>query len=259
MINNLFIENNTNINLDTESDTSTTSEAEEFSFLNNKLIELRESLIQPINGQDITVSDEFQNFNVIVNDSFEITFLRILHLFLNNNGVLNFDHLKYLMDLNVKTCNELFDFLLDNPGIMYDKDFYSSLAGKRLREKWICFLSNKSFFNYMKNNSYQIYPSIDNFYAFIKNYFPKINIDQNFPNEQVKLNYIYNKLNFKFDSVRVIYGVYNKITDNIIHSGQIQNININGFDMFILEYSNVKEITSKDIKMISSHCDFRYN
>jgi hypothetical protein len=250
---NVFIKEN-NYHSDTDSDTSTTSEAEEYSNLNNKLIELRESLIQPISGKDIMINDEtFQN-NFQVNDSFEIIMLRLLHLLLNNDGVINFDNLKkYMMD-NKKECDELFDFFLNNPGIMQDKEFYSSQAGLLLRNKWVVFLSNREF-DYIKNG-YQISSSLANFYKFFEIFFPKINQKRNFTTEQDKLNYIYSKLNFNFDSLRIVHGIYNKINNNIIHSGQIQNIVINDMDIFVIEFCCLKEINSKSIVPISSYCEF---
>jgi len=242
-----FIINNRQMESETDSETSTTSEAKELGDLNSDKTKMRLKLIEPIMGRDINLN------NTIINDSFEITLLRLLHLFFNNDQRINFKNLEKVGN------NELVDFFIDNSGIMKDSEFYSSEAGINLRQKWAEFLSNRNF-TYIKNN-YQIVPNIENFIKFFEIFFPIIfeNIEANIkPNIQSILLEIYSKLNYDFESVKIDYATYNKNSLNLKHSSEIQNIWINGLEIYVIEFINLSEIKTTHINPISIISEFRF-
>jgi hypothetical protein len=217
---------------DTDSDTSSASSYTEeklnFSEEKNKIIS---NLISPIKAHPYFD----QKLNLLINDSYELSILRFLHIIFDNDGIIHFKNFTKFMNTIKKECNELEDFFINNPGIMSDSDFYSSAAGIKLRHKWYCFLSNKQFFSYV-NNTHQLYPNNKNFLQFITEYFPQIiEIQDSSKNEQEIINIIYSKLNFRFTQLSAIFSTYTKFLDDTIHKAFVHNIYIDNIEVFIFE------------------------
>jgi hypothetical protein len=231
-----------NFESQTDSDTSTASSIKSLDDANNSL--LKSCLIQPV------LPRAFINpcTNNEINDAFELSLLRFIHLIFSTDGIINFTNLTSIMDLNNLQSRELYDFFIDNPGVMNDYSFYYSDAGIHLRIKWCNFLMSRPF--EYKNN--QLHPCINNFFNFFE-HFTTIkfnNIDLNLSPEQNKLNIIYSHLNWNWKSLSVTSGVYKTPNTNSF----IQNIVINGINMFVWEIMSVRENNNE----IFASSEFRY-
>jgi hypothetical protein len=115
--------------IDTDSTTSTASE----DYLENyypKSDELKNSLIKPILPKPFIDPVSGQE----IDDSYELSLLRIFHLIFGSDGIINFNNLTKYMDLNKKECQDLYDFFIDYPGIFDDYQFYYSDAGIIIRK-----------------------------------------------------------------------------------------------------------------------------
>ena len=252
----LFITNTDIIEDDSDSDTSSTSTIEElneqFHVNNNDSIKnkLKNKLVKPIKSCMYFDKDKNEN----VEDGYELVILRFLHIFFSTDGVIKFNHLSNLMDMDKKECRELEDFFVDNPGVMTDSDFYSSDAGIKIRKEWYDFLSNREFFTYV-HVSHQLFPDNKNFLLFIKHFFPLINfIDES--NDQEKLDVIYSHFNFE-NNLQVVYSTYFKIENDFIHKSFIHNISVNKIDLFIIESTSVIQVNNIN-KLFFTKTELRY-
>ena len=204
---------------------------------------LKDQLIQPI--KSISFRPLFSEIEI--NDSFELCLLRFIHLVFSEDQVINFTNLKKFMDTNTGLGQKLYEYFVNNPGVMQDHTFYYSNAGIDIRTKWYELLSNINTFKY-KSENHQMDSTIENLFEFFKQFFPKL--DQNGSNNQEKLTNIYTQLNFNFESFEVIYSSYQKIISNTIHLGVIQNISINSVNMFVWEMTRLNEISSNPDKIV---------
>jgi hypothetical protein len=241
---------------ETESDSSTSTASDyeekyiEKSDLEKERLKLKGELIIPIKSKPFTRLFS----NEIINDNFELVLLRVLHLLFLEDDLINIENLKKFMDLNRKECDEMLQFFSENRGVFIDDEFYYSVAGLSLRTQWFDLLSNKNIFMY-KEDKKSIYPDIENYIRFIKYYFPLLKIESS--NIQDQLNEIYNQLNFNFKTLEVIYSDYQKIELTTIHKSQIQNIIINGIEIFIWEMFKINEISNNSVE-IYSESELRY-
>ncbi len=267
-----------NPELSTDSSTSSASESsnnsmnindeldqEQNDFIPN-LNELKEQLVQPIKPKSFVSNLT----NQTIEDNFELALLRWIHLIFSMDNLIIFDNLNKYMDLTNGLCLELNDFFIDNPVVMLDSEFYYSDTGIIYREKWFDLLSNRNFFNYKNtdldtniNVKKGIYPSIENFYKFLENFFPKLTFEKENQNDQIKLDIIYSKLNFNFDSLKLVYATYRSIDNGMIHSCSIQNIIINNDSpLFVWENMSIKEIDNTNsntgTKEFFSDSELRY-
>lgn len=188
MYNDIFIDDNIILD-DSDSDTSSISSTNNIIEPSSKL-KLINTLIKPINSYLFYDNEIAQE----INDGFELSFLRLLHIFCSFDGIINFNLLKKNMDSTSINSIELENYFIDNPGVMYDSGFYLSISGIKIRKIWYNFLSNRTNFTYI-NNSHQLAPIYDNFIIFFRTFFPLINTN--------KIKYIYNAFShsdYKFDS-----------------------------------------------------------
>ena len=224
-----IIDNNIIID-DTDSDTSSASTVEELKNSNNEKSsasniksDLMDRFVKPIQSHMYVDKDK----SLEIEDGFEVSLLRLLHIWFSSDGIINFDHLTKHMCQEKKESIELEEFFLDNPGVMTDSDFYSSEAGIKIRKSWYEFLSNREFLSYV-NNSHQISSDNANFFQFIKYFFPLINFNGNPDfNEQEKLNIIYNEFSFSPNKFRVVYSTYTQTDNEFAHKSFVHNIFIN--------------------------------
>ncbi len=274
-----YDDNVNNYNNDLESDepepftdSSTSSVSESNSSMNGELEEidlgidqtqLKEQLVQPIKSKSFVSKIT----NQTIEDNFELALLRWIHLIFSTDNLIIFSNLNKYMDMNNQLCLELNDFFIDNPVVMLDSDFYYSDTGIIYREKWFELLSNRNFFNYKNTDTnirIGIYPSIENFYKFLENFFPKLTFEKENQNDQIKLDIIYSKLNFHFDSLKLVYATYRSIENGMIHSCSIQNIIINNIHspLFVWENMSIKEINNTNLNSntneIFSDSELRY-
>ena len=239
----VFITNNSIIIDDTDSDTSSTSTADEFKeFTNEKKNETKrksnilDKLIKPIQSHMYVDNETLQE----IEDGFELSLLRLLHLWFSSDGVINFPNLTKYMDTNKAECKELEEFFIDNPGVMIDSDFYSSDAGIKIRKAWYKFLSDRDFFQYI-HGTHQLVPDNSIFFTFIKQFFPLVNTNLN-DNDQEKLNRIYSDFSFGDYKFKVIYSTYSQKDNQIIHKGFIHNIFVNDIELFVFESTQVRKL-----------------
>jgi hypothetical protein len=233
------------ISEDTDSDTSSASDYDNSEAYQLAKQDLITQLIEPVNGTNLDFySDDYFEF-VKMNDSFEIIFLRIIHLLFGSisDGIINFTNLKLYMDLDNDECSDLLNFFIENPGIMSDSNFYQSMTGLSLRNKWATLLSHRKFFSYEKTN-WEVKPCLNNFYEFVKNFFPEVGLDSNEnKHHQTLINHIYSRLNFNYEKLDVIWELINFENSN----KSIQYIYINGFDVYswsIIETKVLNENTN---------------
>ena len=216
MYNDIFITNDIIVD-DTDSDTSSVSSINNM-FDTSTKIDLINNLIKPINSYFFFDSEIAQE----INDGFELSILRLLHIFFSIDGVINFPLLKQKMDVTNINSVELENFFLDIPGVMYDSDFYLSNCGIKIRKLWYKFLSNRDFFTYI-NNNHQLEPTSNNFILFFQTFFPLINTN--------KIEYIYDafsNINYKFTSNN--------------YNGLNHDIYINNIKIFIFKSTRMKTI-----------------
>lgn len=224
---------------ETDSNTSTTSYLEDIhddslSLCNLNIVnKLKDELIQPV------MPKPYINLliNLEIDDSFELSLLRFIHLVFSKDGVINTNNLTKYMNLNYDLCNQLYDYFLDNPGVMIDYEYYYSDAGIRVRDSWYNFLSNRYFFIYKNSDKTCLRPDLNNLFRFFEFFFPNLSLDGN--TLQDKLKNIYNQLNFNFESLEVLYSVSRVVVPNMLHNTDIQNIRINNNNIFTWEIINL--------------------
>jgi hypothetical protein len=251
--NELFINNNSQSDVDDDSSTSSTSFEQNQDVCKVQLVKdnLREQLIQPVMSRPFT---QLYSDNEI-DDSFELSLLRFMHLVFSKDGKIDFNNLIKYMDMNNSKCQMLYEYFMINPGVMIDYEFYYSNAGLDIRTKWFELLSNHNFLIYKKDKK-ELDHTQDNFFNFFEKFFPRLLL--NGDNSQEKLSNIYSQLNFNFESFEVIYSTYQKIVSSTIHSNTLHYIKINGIDMYIWEMTKLKDISSGNPFVIFSNSEFRY-
>ena len=243
----VFITDNNIIIDDTDSDTSSASTVEELkTFKNEKSgdsnikLELMDRFVKPIQSHMYIDKDK----SLEIEDGFELSLLRLLHIWFSSDGIINFERLTKHMDLEKTESRELEEFFLDNPGVMTDSDFYSSEAGIKIRKSWYEFLSNRVFFSYV-NKSHQLAPDNANFFNFIKNFFPLVNFYENLNyNEQEKLNIIYKGFSFGPSKFHVVYSTCTRVDNELEHKGFVHNIFINDIELFVLESTCIRKLNN---------------
>jgi hypothetical protein len=101
-----------------------------------------------------------------------------------------------------------------------------------------------------KNN--QLRPCINNFFNFFEHFTTiKFNTrNLNLSPEQNKLNSIYSQLNWNWKSLSVTSGIYQTLNNTSF----IQNIVINGINMFVWEITSIRENNNE----IFASSEFRY-
>jgi hypothetical protein len=242
----IFILDNNIIINDSDSDTSTTSTVEELKNHNNKNIEsnvktnIKTEFVKPI--QSHSYFDKEQNKDI--DDGFELSLLRLLHIWFSKDGVINFSYLTKHMDQEKVESIELEEFFLNNPGVMFDSEFYLSEAGIKNRKSWYEFLSNRKFFKYVHNTN-QLSPHNSNFLSFIKEFFPFVNFNEIY-NEQEKLTIIYNTFSYGLYKFSVLYLTDSHIDNENINDKFIHNIFINDIEVFLFESINIKQISNSN-------------
>lgn len=251
--NELFINNNSQLEVDDDSSTSSTSFEQDNDVSKVQLVKdnLREQLVQPIMGKPFT---QLYSNNEI-DDSFELSLLRFIHLVFSKDGKINFNNLIKYMDMNNSKCQMLYEYFMINPGVMIDYEFYYSNTGLDIRTKWFELLSNHDFLIYKKNKK-ELDHTQDNFFIFFEIFFPKLVLSG--ANCQEKLSNIYSQLNFNFESFEVIYSTYQNIVSDVIHSNSLHFIKINGVSMYIWEMTKLKDISSRNPFDVFSNSEFRY-
>lgn len=249
---NITNDNSKNDNSETDSSTSTPSDDLVSLFYQKPSNELKKYLIKPV------LPKPFYDLNngIEIDDCFELSLLRFIHLIFGFEGIINFTNLEKYMDLTKKECDELNDFFLDNPGIFDDANFYYSDAGIILRKKWVDFLSLQNF-EYKKSNSI-INPNIKNLLKFLEKYFPKLKINIELPNK-ILLQELYSQLNFNWESLGLVYEEFQKVVGTSIHQSSIQNIIINQVPVFTWEMSIIKEVVEDTLIEIYSNSELRYS
>jgi len=252
-----IIDNNIIVN-DSDSDTSSISTAEEIltynNFKSNTNIksQLMEIFIKPIQSYMYLDKDKSQE----IIDGFELSLLRLVHIWVSIDGIINFEYLTKHMDLSTTESKELEDFFFENPGVMIDSDFYITDAGIKIRKAWYNFLSNRNFFNYI-NKFHQLVPDNENFYQFIKYFFPLIKFNENSNNDEIKkLNIIYNSFSTNLYKFHVNYLQNTQIEDSIIYKNFKHNIFVNNTELFIF-IGNIKQFVNSN-QIIWSKTELKY-
>ena len=253
----VFITDNNIITNDSDSETSSTSTVEELKASNDKNIsniksKLMDSFVKPIQSHMYLNKEKALE----IEDGFELSLLRLVHIWFSTDGVINFDRLTKYIDKSKKESQELEDLFLDNPGVMLDSDFYSSGTGVKIRNTWYEFLSNRAFFTYV-HKSHQLVPDNANFFQFIKYFFPLVKFYENSNNEQEKLNIIYNGFSTEVNKFHVIYSTYAKVDEEFAHKGFVHNIYVNETPLFIFESSNIKQSINLE-KIYWTKTELRY-
>lgn len=241
---------------DTDSSTTSTSwddnevvlNPEEKTILKNQL---KEQLIQPIMPKPFNKLFS----NEVIDDSFELSLLRFIHLVFSSDSKINFDNLIKYMNMEKNSCIELLEYFENNPGVMNDYQFYYSNTGIDIRTKWFEILKGQKFFTY-KGDEQQIEPTTDNLFEFFEQYFPNLDLSGN--TNQEKLSNIYSQLNFNFDNFEVIYSTFQKITGDTVQNSSIQNIQINGVDIYVWEMTKIKDTSNIQPVELYSESEFKY-
>ncbi len=241
----VFITDNYMVIDDTDSDTSSTSTVDELQcekVETNIKSELTDKFVKPI--QSHMFYDKESNREI--EDGFELSLLRLVHIWFSTEGVINFKKLTKYMDGKKAESTQLEEFLIENPGVMTDSDFYSTDAGIAIRKAWYKFLSNREFFKYV-HETHQIAPTNESFLIFIKQFFPLVNGNWICcDNEQEKLNIIYNAFSFDDYKFRVVYSTYSQTDSQIIHKGFVHNIFVNDVELFVLESAQIRKLVDLD-------------
>ncbi len=253
----VFITDNYMVIDDTDSDTSSTSTVDELQgekVETNIKSELSDKFVKPI--QSHMFYDKESNSEI--EDGFELSLLRLVHIWFSTDGVINFKKLTKYMDGKKAESIQLEEFFVDNPGVMTDSDFYSTDAGIAIRKAWYEFLSNREFFKYV-HETHQIAPTNESFFTFVKQFFPLVNIyETSCTNEQEKLNIIYNALNFDDYKFRVVYSTYSQTDSQIIYKGFVHNIFVNEVELFVLESAQIRKLIDLD-KIYWTKTELRYS
>jgi len=254
----VFITDNDFITEDTDSDTSSTSTADELKVVpseekveQNIKLQLMEQLVKPIQSHMFYDKEKSQE----IEDGFELSLLRLVHIWFSLDGVINFPNLTKYMDSNKSESRELEDFFVENPGVMTDSDFYSTDAGIKIRKAWYEFLSARDFFTYI-HETHQLVPTNENFFLFVKQFFPLVNINSS-PNNQDNLDEIYSAFSFGENKFNVVYSTYSLTDNQIIHKGFAHNIFVNGVEIFVLESCQVRKLVDLD-KIYWTKTELRY-
>ena len=224
---------------DTDSSTSTASEDYLENYRPKKSDELKNSLIKPILPKPFIDPASGQE----IDDSYELSLLRYMHLMFGNDGIINFDNLTKYMDLNKKECQEIQDFFINYPGIFPDYQFYYSDAGIIIRKKWFEIISLFNFDFTIKN---QI--------KLLEKIFPKLITNSN--NLVDILEDIYSQLNFNWDSFYIKCDEIQEKFDNNINIILNQKIFINNILIFIWSITTIKDKITNNC--IYSNSEFRY-
>jgi hypothetical protein len=173
----------------------------------------------------------------IPNGNFELCMLRFIHIMFSENNVMCHNMLHQYMEDN-EWCNSVKDYFYEFPGVMMDKEFYTTPTGKNICDKWTELMSYRPFLSYNRNG-YDVVPDISNFYNFIYNTFPLLEKSNSTIN-QIKLRAIYSMLNSRFD---VVVGQYMKcLPGNQVHKGIVQSIYIDNKMHYIWELSCLIEV-----------------
>jgi len=261
----VFITDNNIVIDDTDSDTSSTSTADELKVFSNEIkhsqnikLQLIEQFVNPIQSNGFYNKTNSQE----IEDGFELALLRLVHIWFSSDGVINFTNLTKYMDLNKTVCKEIEEFFIDNPGVMSDSDFYSTDAGIAIRTVWYEFLSAREFFKYV-HETHQLVPTNENFFAFVNQFFPLVHFSTNTSasselNEQDKLNEIYNAFSFGQNKFHVQYSTYTKTENQMIHKGFIHNIFVNNIELFALESAQIRKFVDLD-KIYWTKTELRYS
>jgi len=253
----VFITDNNMVIYDTDSDTSSTSTIDELwneKVETNIKSELSDKFVKPI--QSHMFFDKESNSEI--EDGYELSLLRLVHIWFSSDGVMNFKNLTKYMDGKKAESSQLEDFFVDNPGVMTDSDFYSTDAGIAIRKAWYEFLSNREFFKYV-HETHQIAPTNESFLTFVKQFFPLVNIYGNScDNEQEKLNIIYNSFGFDDYKLHVVYSTYSQTDNQIIHKGFVHNIFVNDVELFVFESAQIRKLIDLD-KIYWTKTELRYN
>lgn len=233
---------------DSDSDTSSTSTVEELKNEADEKVEtniksdLIDKFVKPIQSHMFYDKESNQE----IEDGFELSLLRLMHIWFSTDGVINFKNLTKYMDGKKAESSQLEEFFIDNPGVMTDSDFYSTDAGIKIRKAWYEFLSNREFFKYI-HGTHQVTPTNESFLIFIKQFFPLINGNWiSCDNEQEKLNIIYNAFSFDDYKFRVVYSTYSQTDSQIIHKGFVHNIFVNEVELFVLESAQIRKLVDLD-------------
>jgi hypothetical protein len=232
---------------DTDSSTSTASPA------NENFDDKYEGQLYPILGSTIKMVSTNSNQDIELIDDFEICLLRILHIIFSVDGVMDLTKLSSFMDVDKNECEDLYEFFMENRGVMIESEYYRTTAGIELRKSWIELLSKREFFTYIQDK-YKLSCDINNFYMFIKYFLPKVEFNLDLI-DQDKLSQIYKILDI---NINVIVGVYQNINEQFIHKGFIQNFTINNKEIYIWELSKVIQISEDEIIMISCDSELRF-
>ena len=191
----------------------------------------------------VTVGNILSVGVVEIDDSYELSLLRYMHLMFGNDGIINFDNLTKYMDLNKKECQEIQDFFINYPGIFPDYQFYYSDAGIIIRKKWFEIISLFNFDFTIKN---QI--------KLLEKIFPKLITNSN--NLVDILEDIYSQLNFNWDSFYIKCDEIQEKFDNNINIILNQKIFINNILIFIWSITTIKDKITNNC--IYSNSEFRY-
>jgi hypothetical protein len=157
--------------------------------------------------------------------------------------------LSSFMDSNKNECEDLYEFFMENRGVMIDSEYYRTVAGIEVRKSWIELLSKRDFFTY-NLDKYKLACDINNFYMFIKYFLPKVEFNLDLI-DQEKLSKIY-----KAFDIDVVVAVYQNINEQYIHKGFVQNLIINNKETYIWEMSKVIQISDKIIISYDSELRF---
>jgi hypothetical protein len=221
----------------------------------NAINQLKLRLIKPINSFEFIHPSNLS----VINDSFELSLCRFIHLVFSSNGLINRSNIiKYIDD---SACaQDFYDYWVNNPGVMFDSEFYTGPTGINIRSSWFELLHSHSF-SFSLNENGSIIPSVENIFNFFNGVFPKLLNDlETETNIQTKLSWMFTRLNFNFDQFYPIYAKYQSIEANTIHSSSIINIYINQIELFVWEMTNVKIIDSSNTTIeIFSNSEFRYS
>jgi hypothetical protein len=234
---------NTNDTNDTDSPTTTVSPANEN--FDNKY----EGKLCPVLGSTIKMVSTNSNQDIELIDDFEICLLRLLHIIFSVDGVMDLNLLSSFMDSNKNECEDLYEFFMENRGVMIDSEYYRTVAGIEVRKSWIELLSKRDFFTY-NLDKYKLACDINNFYMFIKYFLPKVEFNLDLI-DQEKLSKIY-----KAFDIDVVVAVYQNINEQYIHKGFVQNLIINNKETYIWEMSKVIQISDKIIISYDSELRF---
>jgi hypothetical protein len=209
----------------------------------------RVPLIEPVKYGPIKIIENSINGYVFISytDCFEISLLRFLHVLFGRNGQINLNYLK-----NFTGENELYNYFLINPNYNNNSDYYETYEGFKLRADWCSFLNNRHFFQYKKENKYEVCASFNNLISFVHYFIPNIKTpNTNTIHIENYLNFLFRQIN---NNIIFKYVLFKEVTDNIYMNTTL-NISINGkhiYDWEVYQYFN-----KNTCERITGHSDFR--